>query len=80
MGYELKLLKIYIFTGVKFPVGNDNRERADFEDLPEATAMVIQVTVMWVPDLQISEFCVVSLNQISEGVGRKGSGWEMCYL
>lgn len=28
MGYELKLLKIlYIFTGVKFPVRNDNRRK-----------------------------------------------------
>lgn len=47
------------------------RERAGFEDLPEATTMGIQVTVMWAPGLQISEFYVVSLNQISEGTGRK---------
>lgn len=50
------------------------RERAGFEDLPEATTMGIQVTVMWAPGLQISEFYVVSLNQISEGTGRKEWG------
>lgn len=73
MGYELKLLRIlYIFTGVKFPVRKDNRESTDFDVLPKATSVVILVTVLWAPGLQISEFCVVSLNQISEGASRKG--------
>lgn len=47
-------------------------ESTDFDVLPKATSMVILVTVMWAPGLQISEFCVVSFNQISEGASRKG--------
>lgn len=49
-------------------------ERTDFDVLPKATSVGIQVTMMWAPGLQISEFCVVSLNQISEGASRKGVG------
>lgn len=49
-------------------------ERTDFDVLPKPTSMVIPVTVMWAPGLQISEFCVVSLNQVSEGASKRGKG------